>query len=107
EAAKVAKEGIVRYYLRSSFIEARMDKPVYRATLATLRLIGVEERVGESARKCMRAWRNLLGEHIDDPLTADLVAVVGDGLYLRTAMYGEETGLLDNVEEVLARLGVD
>jgi AcrR family transcriptional regulator len=106
ETARGAPEGAVRYYLRTSVTDVTRDSAVHRTTLAAMRLIGNETRVDIAMRAYTENWRVLLNEHIEDPVTAEVVGVIGDGLYMR-ALIGEDTSpLLDEVTAVLARLGV-
>ncbi|WP_153036420.1 TetR/AcrR family transcriptional regulator [Amycolatopsis sp. YIM 10] len=106
EHARTAPGGPVRYFLTSSVTDASMDKPAHRASMAALRQVGADDRVVQTIRNCSQLWRNLLKENIDDPLTAEMVGAIGDGLYLRATM-GEETETLANqLDEVLRRLGL-
>ncbi|GAB2765468.1 TetR/AcrR family transcriptional regulator [Amycolatopsis magusensis] len=106
EHAKTAPEGVVRYFLTSSVTDASMDKPAHRASMAALRQVGSDPRVTETIKECALFWREMVAEHIDDPLTAEIVGAIGDGLYLRATM-GEETAtLVDQLDEVLRRLGL-
>ncbi|GAA1980058.1 TetR/AcrR family transcriptional regulator [Amycolatopsis minnesotensis] len=106
ERAKNADEGVVRYYLRTAVTDVTMNHALYRTNMAIIRLLIHEPKVADAARKCGQDWRDLLGEHIEDPMTAEVVSLVGDGLYLRAALGDPtESPLLRHVEEVLARLG--
>jgi AcrR family transcriptional regulator len=102
-AARAAPEGIARYYLRTSVDEPAAGSPVYRTTVAMIKLSTTEPRAAEVTRRCLEAWRAALAEELADPLAADLVAAVGDGIYLR-AIVGESSRALGAaVEEVLRR----
>ncbi|MFC7344997.1 TetR/AcrR family transcriptional regulator [Saccharopolyspora griseoalba] len=106
EHAGSAPEGVVQYYLRSSVADASMDKPAHRAAVAALRLLGSEPKVAEAMFEAGRLWSDLLAEHLDDPLTAELVGLIGDGLYLRATMGGgAEQPLLAQLPEAMRRLG--
>ncbi|MFF5987263.1 TetR/AcrR family transcriptional regulator [Prauserella flavalba] len=105
EYARTAPEGVVRYYLLSSVTDASMDKPAHRSSVAALRLLGSEPKVAEVMADVGRIWSALLAEYVDDPLTAELVAVLGDGLYLRATVGGADgQPLLDRLPDVLRRL---
>ncbi|PXY30322.1 TetR/AcrR family transcriptional regulator [Prauserella sp. PE36] len=107
EYARTAPEGVVRYYLLSSVTDASMDKPAHRTSVAALRLLGSEPKVTETMVEVSRLWSGLLAEHVEDPLTAELVAVLGDGLYLRATVGGPaRQPLLDRLPDVLHRLDV-
>ncbi|MBK1783218.1 TetR/AcrR family transcriptional regulator [Prauserella cavernicola] len=108
EHARTAPEGVVRYYLLTSVTDASMNKPAHRSAVAALRLLGSEDRVTAAMAEVNEMWANLLAEHFDDPLTAEMVALLGDGLYLRATMGGQRPQpLLDRLPEALARLGAD
>ena len=106
EHARNAPEGAVRYYLQSSVADASMDKPAHRAAVAALRLFGSEPKVTETMFEVSRSWSELLAEHLDDRLTAELVGLIGDGLYLRATMGQVEQPVLARLPEALGRLGV-
>jgi AcrR family transcriptional regulator len=105
ERARHAAEGVVNYFLRSSVTDVTMNEPLHRATLATIRLVGNEPRVDEAMRSFLLSWRTLLTEHVSDPLTAELIAAVGDGLYLRAALGEPSDAIVRNLDEVVRRLG--
>lgn len=101
--ARRAPEGAVRHYLRTSLSEMRADNPKFRTTLAIMRLYLQEPKVAAAARACLEAQRRLLAEHLPDARTADLVAVVGEGLLFR-AISGSGTPPSDTPDEVLERI---
>ncbi|EHK89308.1 hypothetical protein ABT332_14830 [Saccharomonospora azurea] len=104
EYARTAPEGALRYYLFSSVSDANMDNPAHRAAMAALRLLGTESRVNQTMIKVSRMWTELLAEYVDDPLTAEVIGLLGDGLYLRASL-GDEVGeaLLRRVMAVVPR----
>lgn len=102
--ANTAPDGPVRYYLRSSVSDAALDSPWHRATLAAIRLAPDEQRVVDALSQSQQVWRDHLAAHVDDPLTAELVALVGDGLYLRAALGGDRGVLLDQLDSIVHRL---
>ncbi|WP_132116110.1 TetR/AcrR family transcriptional regulator [Actinocrispum wychmicini] len=103
--ARHAPEGVVRYFLRTAITDATPKHPLHRTTMATLRLALNDPRATEVMHRGTTAYRDLLNEHIDDPLTAELVLLVGDGLYMRSAL-GEAntTTLLARIGEIANRL---
>lgn len=107
EHARNAPEGVVRYYLQSSVADANMDKPAHRAAVAALRLLGSEPKVTETMFEVGRLWADLLAEHVDDRLAAELIGLIGDGLYLRATMGQLQQPALARLPEALGRLGVD
>jgi AcrR family transcriptional regulator len=102
--ACAADEGVARYYLRTSFSDPAAGSPVYRATVAMIKLSTTEPRAAEVTRRCMTGWRDALTEELGDPLAADLIAGLGDGIYLRAIVGDSSDGIVDAVEEVLERL---
>ncbi|EME56823.1 TetR/AcrR family transcriptional regulator [Amycolatopsis decaplanina] len=106
--ARRAPEGVVPYYLRTAITDVTMRKPLHRTTMATIRILLNEPRVAEVVRVCNQKVHDMISEHVDDPLTAELVILVGDGLYLRAALGGEDPSyLLDRMDEITARIQHD
>lgn len=107
EYARTAPEGVVRYFLLSSVTDADLAKPAHRAAVAALRLVGSEPKVTEAMTEVGRRWSDLLAQHIEDPLTAEIVGLLGDGLYLRATLGGPAPQpFLDRLPEALRRLGL-
>ncbi|GAA4905102.1 TetR family transcriptional regulator [Actinomycetospora succinea] len=102
--AREAPEGVARYYLRTSIDDPAAGSTVYRATVAMIKLSATEPRAAEVTRRCMAGWRAALTEELGDPLAADAVAALGDGIYLRAIVGDDSPGLADALEEVLRRL---
>jgi hypothetical protein len=47
----------------------------------------------------------MISAQVDDPLSAELIILVGDGLYLRAALGRDDAGhLLDRIDEIAARI---
>lgn len=103
--ARTAPEGVVRYYLRTSFDQPATSSPVYRATVALIKLATTEPRAAEATRRCLAGWRAALTEELGDPLAADILATVGDGIYLRAIVGDSSEGIGDALEEVIRRAG--
>ncbi|MDD7968739.1 TetR/AcrR family transcriptional regulator [Actinomycetospora lemnae] len=103
--ARTAPEGIARYYLRTSVTDPAGDSPVFRALVALVKLAATEPRAADATRRCFAVWREAMAEELGDPLTADIVAVVGDGMYLRAIVGDTSEGLTGALEEVLRRAG--
>jgi AcrR family transcriptional regulator len=101
--ARAAPEGFARYYLRTSVDEPAAGSPVYRATVALIKLSTTEPRAAETTRRCLAGWRAALTEDLGDPLSADMVAAVGDGIYLRAIVGDSSEGLGAAIDEVLRR----
>ncbi|OLT45310.1 transcriptional regulator [Saccharomonospora sp. CUA-673] len=107
--ARTAPEGMVRYLLTSSVTDADMTKAFHRTSVATLRLLGSEPKADEALATSFGMWTDLAGEYVDDPLTAELIGLLSDGLYLRATLQGRDmrSPVLDNLDEALRRLGYD
>ncbi len=91
--------GIVAAYLQASTIA----EGTYTATLlAALRLLGTSGvDVEEAVLTSFETWYQALADELDDPVTARLIHLVGDGLYLH-ALVGARPDALDAA--VVARL---
>jgi hypothetical protein len=58
-------------------------------------------------RAYTHSWRVLLNEHIEDPVTAEIVGVIGDGLYFRASLGEPRSPLLDTLTGFFTKLGLD
>ncbi|WP_116201176.1 TetR/AcrR family transcriptional regulator [Amycolatopsis circi] len=105
ERARNAPEGAVRYYLRSAITDVTSDLALHRTTMAAIRLVLNDPIAAEVSRRCTARTRELMLEHVEDPLTAELVMLVGEGLYMRAALGEDATGsLLEQIEEIADRI---
>ncbi|MFD9892569.1 TetR/AcrR family transcriptional regulator [Amycolatopsis sp. NPDC059027] len=104
ELARQAPEGVVRYYLRSTITDVAENVPLNRTMTAAILLLSTEPRVSETLRRCSAAVREVMVAEVDDPLTAELVVLVGDGLWLRAAMEGKESPILGQVDAIISRI---
>ncbi|MGW7530678.1 TetR/AcrR family transcriptional regulator [Amycolatopsis sp. NPDC054798] len=105
ERARNAPEGVVRHYLRSSITDVTRDLALHRTTMAALRLVLNDPVAAEVSRRCTERTRELMLEHVEDPVAAELVMLVGEGLYMRAALGEEVTdGLLEQIEEIADRI---
>ncbi|WP_133742048.1 TetR/AcrR family transcriptional regulator [Actinorugispora endophytica] len=81
--AVATEGGVVRAFLRTSLPGSSEEAALYWSVIAALR--GREE-VSEEARETIgdlfARWSALLREEIGDPVLAETVRLVGDGLYL-------------------------
>lgn len=109
ERARVAPEGMVRYLLTSSVTDADMAAPAHRTSVAALRLLGSEPKADEALATSFRMWTELAHEYVEDPLTAELIGLISDGIYLRATLMGRDMNspVLDDLTEVLHRLGAE
>ncbi len=105
EQAQHAPEGVVKYYLRTAITDVTLQKPLHRTSMAAIRLLLTEPRVAEIVRVYNTKVHEMINSSVDDPLTAELIILVGDGLYLRAALGSEDTGhLLDRIDDMVARI---
>ncbi|MFD5242944.1 TetR/AcrR family transcriptional regulator [Amycolatopsis sp. NPDC058340] len=103
--AQKAPEGVVSWYLRTAITDVTERKALHRTTMATLRIMLNEPRVSEVVQVYNQKVHDLISEHVADPLTAELVILVGDGLYLRAALGRDDASpLLDRIDEIKARI---
>ncbi|WP_017539402.1 TetR/AcrR family transcriptional regulator [Nocardiopsis halophila] len=76
-------EGVVRTFLRTSLPSSKHEAELYWSIIAALRS---KESMTDEARDLVRyffeEWARLLHEELDDPVLAETVRLVGDGLYL-------------------------
>lgn len=105
-AAAAGTETVAHYYLRTSADDPASDSDFFRAMVAVLKVAGTEEVAAATARASMAAWLEVLAEETGDELTADLIAAVGDGIYLRAIAGERSTPLTRDWAATLARLGV-
>ncbi|WP_225730422.1 MULTISPECIES: TetR/AcrR family transcriptional regulator [unclassified Nocardia] len=85
---------VAEWYLQTPNPENSTDAlelALYRSLLATMRTVDAGARpetdeVQQALADVMRAWSAGLDEEIDDPVRADLIRLVGDGVYLRALL---------------------
>lgn len=103
-AGHEATDGLAAYYLRTSFADPSADSAVFRVVVALQKLSTTEPRAAAASRAIARRWREELTAVLGDALTADLVATLGDGIYLRAMTGDPSEDLARHRDEVLARL---
>lgn len=100
----VASGDVVGFFLRTSVPESS-DSALFWSLLAALRTKDVASpHARELVIYCFVRWAEILHEHVADPVTAEIVRLVGDGLYL-SALAGLPMPDPDVLEEVRVRLG--
>ncbi|GAB3450042.1 TetR/AcrR family transcriptional regulator [Streptomonospora sediminis] len=103
-AARASPEGVTRFYLRTSQPGSVEDPELYLSVIAALRSKeGIPEEAGELLGRMFAHWSDLLHEELGDPVLAETIRLVGDGLYLAaiTGLHHPDPRLL---QEVLDRL---
>lgn len=103
--ARTSPEGVARYYLRTSVDDPAVGSELYRVMVALYKLSTTEPRAAAATRECMAAWQEALTAELGDPMTAQLVAVVGDGVYLRAIVGDASEALGRDWDALLDRLG--
>ncbi|WP_141923712.1 TetR/AcrR family transcriptional regulator [Haloactinospora alba] len=84
-AAAEGEEGVVRAFLRTSVPESAEETELFWSIIAALRSkedISPESR--ELIRHLFQEWSRLLHDEVGDPVLAEMIRLVGDGLYLTT-----------------------
>ncbi|MFC3999027.1 TetR/AcrR family transcriptional regulator [Nocardiopsis sediminis] len=97
-------EGVVRTFLRTSVPESVEEAELYWSLIAALR--SEDAMSGESGRllgRIFEEWSRLLREELDDPVLAETIRLVGDGLYL-SAIAGLPSPDPELVRQVTDRL---
>lgn len=81
--AETSGEGVVRTFLRTSRPASKHEAELYWSIIAALRS---KEAMTDETRDLVRyffeEWSRLLHEELDDPVLAETIRLVGDGLYL-------------------------
>ncbi len=100
----MASDDVVDFYLRSSV--ATSDDAVYWPLLAALRSNDIaSDEARDLVVYCFVRWAEIIRGRVKDPVTAEIVRLVGDGLYL-SALAGlpmPDPALLDEVRARLKR----
>ena len=82
----LAAEGgttVAHWYLQPPASISDKETALYRSTLAMLRSVdGQPGEIQQAVTEVMRLWDEGLRAEIDDPVTAEIVRLVGDGIYL-------------------------
>ncbi|WP_285760529.1 TetR/AcrR family transcriptional regulator [Nocardiopsis ansamitocini] len=96
--------GVVRACLRTSLPGSSEEAALYWSVIASLRS---KEDLPDEARDLIHnlfaQWSTLLREEIDDPVLAETIRLVGDGLYL-TAIAGLPQPDPEVIEQMIERL---
>lgn len=101
--AEAERRGVVRTFLETS-LPGSEEADHYLAVFSAIRS-GLE--VGEPTRALVQevftVWSDALRDAVDDPVQADLIRLVGDGLYLG-AVLGLEPLNRESLRDLFARL---
>lgn len=100
---RAAEAGVVRTFLETS-LPGSAEAEHYWAVFSALRSgIGVSDETRQLVQQVFTVWGEALRDAIDDPVLADIIRLVGDGLYLG-AVLGLEPLDPAAVERVFRRL---
>lgn len=103
EQARQAEGGVVRFYLETS-VPDEEEAHLYWSVLAALRTAdGSNDEAARLLRGMFEHWSTLLREEVQDPVLAETVRLVGDGLYL-SAIAGLPEPSTDLLPGVIDRL---
>lgn len=101
---RAREHGVVRTFLETSLPQGA-EAEHYWAVFSALRSgIDVSEHTRETVQEVFTVWTQALRDAVDDPVLADTIRLVGDGLYL-AAVLGLEPLEPRAVEQVFERLG--
>ena len=106
EFAQAGKEGvdIVRYFLETSLPGSDEEMALYWSMIAALRTAeGLTSDGAEVLGRVFTRWSELLNDSIGDPVLAETVRLVGDGLYL-SALAGLPQPEPEVVRQIIDRL---
>ncbi|MGU3434147.1 TetR/AcrR family transcriptional regulator [Actinomycetes bacterium M1A6_2h] len=74
---------VAEWYLQQPDTSTTEEIALYRSTIAALRSVdGNAGEVQQAVTDVMRSWDEGLRAEIDDPVQAEIVRLVGDGIYL-------------------------
>ncbi|MFI6871012.1 TetR/AcrR family transcriptional regulator [Nocardia sp. NPDC050406] len=104
-------KSVAEWYLQSPHPDNESDAlelALYRSMLAAMRTVDGpqdtdEDEVDRALTDVMDSWKTALDNEFQDPVQAEIVALVGDGLYLR-ALLGQPPGDPELYRRVVARL---
>lgn len=106
EFAQATEDGVnvVRYFLETSLPGSDEEMALYWSVIAALRSAeGLSEEGNQVLARVFGRWSELLTEHIGDPVLAEIVRLVGDGLYL-SALSGLPSPDPELIKQVFDRL---
>lgn len=82
-AAAAGGTSVAEWYLQPPDSISEKEIALYRSTLAALRSVdGNSGEVQDAVTEMMRLWDEGLRTEIDDPVQAEIIRLVGDGIYL-------------------------
>lgn len=83
EGAVAGGSTVAEFYLQALDEDTFTDKPLYQSAIAALRsLDGRHDEVQAAVTEVLRGWDAGLQREFDDPVQAEIVRLVGDGIFL-------------------------
>ncbi|MFC4123984.1 TetR/AcrR family transcriptional regulator [Nocardia rhizosphaerae] len=91
DEAVAAGTSVAAWYLQTPDITAHddaMELALYRSLLATMRSVDAAspDEIQRTLDEALASWSDNLDAEIDDPVRADMIRLVGDGVYLRALL---------------------
>ncbi|AYF78996.1 TetR/AcrR family transcriptional regulator [Nocardia yunnanensis] len=94
EAVAAQGRSVAEWYLQAPHPEDETDAvelALYRSMLAAMRTIegpqdAAQAETDRALAEVMGSWKTALDNEIDDPVRAEIVRLVGDGVYLRALL---------------------
>ncbi|MBY6411328.1 TetR/AcrR family transcriptional regulator [Rhodococcus sp. BP-252] len=78
---------VAQWYLQPPETISEKEIDLFRSTLAVLRSIdGAPGEIQDAVTEVMRLWDEAIRAEITDPVAAEIVRLVGDGIYLNALM---------------------
>ncbi|WP_018134608.1 TetR/AcrR family transcriptional regulator [Acaricomes phytoseiuli] len=93
-----ASDGSIGYYLRTS---AASGSDLERVMLAAMKLSDAAEQATQTLSQVQQGWFDLIFAEVGDPTVAQVIMLVGDGMYYNTSLHGS------GIDLPAARHGVD
>lgn len=82
-----SKTSVVRWYLQSLDEGSAKEVALFQSTIATLRSVdGQGGEVQQAVVEVMRGWDAAIHAEVADPVQAEIIRLVGDGIYLAALM---------------------
>lgn len=104
--AKAERDGVVRTFLETS-LPGSEEADHYLAVFSAMRSgLEVSDETRALAQEVFAVWSDALRDAVEDPVQADLIRLVGDGLYLG-AVLGLEPIDRGSLRKLFARLDAD
>ncbi|WP_174185951.1 TetR/AcrR family transcriptional regulator [Nocardia barduliensis] len=92
DAAVAKGDSVAEWYLQTpnpGNAADAVELELYRSMLATMRTIDATpepDEVQQALAELMNTWSDGLDEEVADPVRADIIRLVGDGVYLRALL---------------------